>query len=259
MFLGKMVTPAIPERVYALCKIVEQGPISTVDLKEKMEPSFLENKTSYFSDYRTAAEELNLITSVDNMITLAVEPEVVSSIQAMRHYANNTLEEFRDGAFYNVTHEYFKMGQKVFAEDQNVANLTTMMTKKTGIDIDAPQMRGWRFWVAFLGFGYMQKMFFVPNANVFLQDIIENSCFEKNKIYSFGEFMDAICPRANIIIGTAHENHVLNYGVSNGLRTLHDMGIIKMEHILDQKDIWSLYPMKAHTIQDTVTNITICK
>lgn len=35
MFKEKMVTPAIPERVYALCKIVEKGPITTSELKEK--------------------------------------------------------------------------------------------------------------------------------------------------------------------------------------------------------------------------------
>lgn len=35
MFREKMVTPAIPERVYVLCKIVEKGPISSSELKEK--------------------------------------------------------------------------------------------------------------------------------------------------------------------------------------------------------------------------------
>ena len=36
MFGDKMVTPAIPERIFALCKIVEKNPISSADLKEKM-------------------------------------------------------------------------------------------------------------------------------------------------------------------------------------------------------------------------------
>ena len=41
MFKEKMVTPAIPERVYALCKIVEKGPITASERKEKMEPDIL--------------------------------------------------------------------------------------------------------------------------------------------------------------------------------------------------------------------------
>ena len=53
MFREKMVTPAIPERVYVLCKIVEKGPISSSELKEKMEPAELnaDTSTAYFPDY----------------------------------------------------------------------------------------------------------------------------------------------------------------------------------------------------------------
>ena len=47
MFKEKMVTTAIPERVYALCKIVEKGPISLSELKDKMEPEFLGNGSVY--------------------------------------------------------------------------------------------------------------------------------------------------------------------------------------------------------------------
>ena len=56
MFQNKMVTPAIPERVYTLCKIVEKKATSSAEVKERMEPSYLNQKTSYYNDYRTAAE-----------------------------------------------------------------------------------------------------------------------------------------------------------------------------------------------------------
>ena len=39
MFQNKMVTPAIPERVYTLCKIVEKKATSSAEVKERMEPS----------------------------------------------------------------------------------------------------------------------------------------------------------------------------------------------------------------------------
>ena len=55
MFKEKMVTTAIPERVYALCKIVEKGPISLSELKDKMEPEFLGNGSVYFNDYKNAS------------------------------------------------------------------------------------------------------------------------------------------------------------------------------------------------------------
>ena len=58
MFTGKMVTPATPERVYTLCKIIEKGAKSVSDAREKMEPAFLTGESQvYFTDYRTAAED----------------------------------------------------------------------------------------------------------------------------------------------------------------------------------------------------------
>ena len=39
MFKDKMVTPATPERVYTLCKILEKGSKSVAEIREKMEPA----------------------------------------------------------------------------------------------------------------------------------------------------------------------------------------------------------------------------
>lgn len=48
------------------------------------------------------------------------------------------------------------------------------MSELTGEQIDAMEMRAWRFWVTYLGFGYLQDMFFIPNANVFIEDILHH-------------------------------------------------------------------------------------
>jgi hypothetical protein len=257
VFSDKMVTPAIPERIFTLCKIVEKKPISITDLKDKMEPDFLNNNTVYFSDYRNAAKELKLISISDNMVSLAVEPSVIKTINCMRQYINCMLEQFKDGQFYQVTSAYFSNTSKVLNGETNVSDLAPEMSRQIGRKVDPMEMRAWRFWVSFLGFGYLHNMFFIPNADVLLMDLIRNADFEKEKRYSFGEFIEKIRPECNIIIDNVPSNRELNYGVSNGLRTLHDSGYIKMEHIMDQ-DIWNLYPLNGHAITSTVTNITIC-
>ncbi len=259
MFQGKMVTPAIPERVYTLCKIVEKKPISNVELKEKLEPDYLNNTSSYYADYRNAAEELKLVSISDNMISLNVEPNVIKTTAHMRKYINSIIGEFSNGQFYQVTRAYFDMGSNVLKGEKNIANLAPLMSQKTNRPVDAMAMRAWRFWVSFLGMGYLQDMFFIPNADVFIKDIIEIAEFDKNRRYSFGEFIGRIMPYCKIIMSLDPSNKSINYGVSNALRSLHDSGHIKLEHILDQDDIWNLYPLKAHTISSTVTNITICK
>ena len=259
MFQNKMVTPAIPERVYALCKIVEKGAISSSEVKERMEPAFLNQTTSYFSEYRTAAEELQLITIVDNMLSLGVDSNVLKDMDSMRFYINGQLDQFREGQFYKVTKAYYDMGENILHGEQNVANMASVMTLKTGMPIDSMAMRAWRFWAAYLGFGYLQDMFVIPNADVFLLDIIKRAGFEKNILYSIAEFLRRLRPYADIIIDPTNGSKTFNFGVSNGLRTLQDIGAIKLEYILDQEDTWNLYHIDALSAKETITNIIVLR
>lgn len=259
MFRDKMVTPAIPERIYALCKIVEKEAVSTEKVKERMEPSYLNQKTSYYSDYRNAAEELQLITITDNVLSLGVDPSVLKSMDTMRFYINGQLNRFREGQFYKVTKAYYDMGESILHGEQNVANMALVMTERAGIPVDSMAMRAWRFWAAYLGFGYLQDMFVIPNADTFLQDIIKKADFEINKRYSIASFLEKIRPYADIVIDPSSGSKIFNFGVSNGLRTLQDAGFIKMEHIMDEKDTWNLYHINELSANETVTNITVLK
>ena len=259
MFQSKMVTPAIPERVYALCKIVESGAVASSEVKEKMEPAYLNQTTSYYNDYRTAAEELQLITITDHMLSLGVDSSVLKNMDAMRFYINGQLDQFREGQFYKVTKAYYDMGEGILHGEQNVANMASIMTLKTGISVDSMAMRAWRFWAAYLGFGYLQEMFVIPNADVFLLDIIKRAGFEKNKRYSITEFVEKLRPHADIIIDPADGRKTFSFGVSNGLRTLQDAGEIKFEHIMDQEDTWTLYHIDALSADETVTNVTVLR
>lgn len=256
MFDNNMRTEATPERVFVLCKIVEKKPLSLAELKERMEPEYLQNGSVYFHTYRNVAQELELISISDNMVSLCVEPTVVASLESMRRYVNARLERFHEGEFYKVTHEYYRRGSSILSEKPNIVNLAGSFSASLGIRVDGDDMRAWRFWASYLGFGSMQDMLMLPNAATFLHDAIANAALEKRN-YSFGEFVGAIRPYCGIVFGEEVSNRVMNYGVSNGLRTLHDLGEIRMEHIMDQQDIWSLYPLPAHQRSETVTNVTI--
>lgn len=259
MFKNKMVTPAIPERVYTLCKLIEKKAMSSSEAKEKMEPSYLKQTTSYYNDYRNAAEELQLITMNDNILSLTVDAAVIKNMDTMRYYINGQLDQFREGQFYKVTRAYFDMGEDILHGEQNVANMATAMTSKVGIQIEPTAMRAWRFWAAYLGFGYLQDMFVIPNADVFLRDIIQRANFEKKQKYTITEFLNRIRPHSDIIIDPNNANKIFSFGVSNGLRTLQDTGYIEMENIMDQKETWNLYHIDELSKNETITNITVLK
>ena len=169
MFKGKIVsndTSAIPERVYALCKLVEKEPQNETDLKEKMEPSYLGNNTSYFTYYKNAAEEVGLITVTDKVISLAVEPKIIKNPDCMRAYINTQLEGLNEGNFYALTSAYFELGKDIFKKEKNIANLGPLFSDMTGKEIDAYHIRAWRFWASYLGFGYLQNMLIIPKVNL---------------------------------------------------------------------------------------------
>jgi hypothetical protein len=237
---------------------VEKGVRPASEVREKMEPSALTGESQvYFGDYRTAAEELGLVTVSDQMLSLAVDREHIASFSAMRRYANTKLRSYPDGQFSKVTQAYFDLSAAVLSGEKNLAGLGPMMTTLTQMQVDSTAMRAWRFWVTFLGFGYLHDMFFIPNAKVFLEDTLHNLKLPKGSMYSFSEFINIISHYAQIVIGSDITMRRLNYGFSNGLRTLHDNETIKLEHVMDSNDIWNLYPLKVHSISSTVTNVTI--
>ena len=269
MFGDNMTTPATPERVYALCKLVEKGPQTVKDLQEKMEPSYLSQTTRYFADYKNTAEELGLILTADNTVSLAADRKVFRSTDTMRGYINGKLYEFRDGMFGRTTRAVFGLDwttlcAKCAAGGKGLTiispELQDYIKEKAGAKVDAMAMRAWRFWAPFLGLGYMQEMFFIPNAYVFLKDILSCTDFKRKERITFDSFMERLMPFCLMLITEDDRAaRTLNYGVSSGLRMLHDVGAVKLEHIMDQQDTWRLYPMQTHPVSGRVSHITVLK
>ena len=82
MFTGKMVTEAIPARVFALYKIVtSKKNISRLALQGLMEPKEIYEGTSYFSTILKTAIELKLVDVQDNYVTAIVPEEKLKTIK----------------------------------------------------------------------------------------------------------------------------------------------------------------------------------
>lgn len=256
MFGNRMITSAIPERVYALCKEVSVKPINEVILKMQLEPEQLGGKTNYFGSVRAAAEQLQLISVKENEIFLAVDKNVIKSMDCFRQYINANLELLSDSLFYTVTKAYLDMDVNVL-QYQSVSKMSDDMAKFIGEKVIEDDMRAWRFWVSFLGFGYMHDMQMLPNVAVFLRDTIKELKLKKKTEYTIDEFVKIITPYCGITLNNVMDTKTFNYAFSNALRTLHDLGDIKMIHKLDSLEIWSLHQFEGHEIEQTVTHISI--
>ncbi len=261
MFGDRMKVPAIPERIYALCRAVSSKSMEESKLKAYLQPSNLGGTTDYFGVVRAAAEELKLISKKENEFSLAVDKSVVKSMSTLRCYINLQLELLSDSLFYKVTQSYLDMGADVL-KHKSVSTMCDIMGKSIGTKVIEEDMRAWRFWMAFLGFGHMHEPrtnatgILLPNTATFLGDVIEGAKLEK-KTYTIGEFVSAIRPHANIVLHNAVETKSFNLGMSAGIRMLSDLGVIKAEHRSDAQEIWSLTYCEGHDLETTITHVTI--
>ena len=266
MFGDKMKHEAIPERVFALCELVKNKSVSEDDAREYFEPKAL-GGSSYFPMVRDAASQnqLGLVHVVDKKISLAVDKSVVASLESMRRYIISHIGMIKDSLFYETSQAYLDLNEKVYqyssvTEQALMEMLQKSITRRLGVD----DMRAWRFWAAYLGFGHLAKdannrmqMNFLPNLYRYLQVAISQSSLEKNKEYRIDDFMNAIQPMCNIAMKDAEKSRRVNMAMSYGLRMMHSYKEIELRYQLDNKNLWYLYPSELHAIQSPVSHATI--
>lgn len=262
MFADRMFTEAIPERVYALCRLLEKEPLSIDDAREKMEPQFLrkmedKGKTSYFQRYLYAAIELELIVNIDGTLSLSVDRSFLKNMDIFKCYVITKLENHKSGLFYRVTKEYMNNGLELCMKYNNISDSVKYFSKILNCKVVEDDMRAWRFWVSFLGVAYVNDMNVIPNAADFLWNLIKTYEIPKNKKYAMTDFINELRPYCNILIDSDSLTKELNIAVSNGLRTLHDQKKIKMEHIMDSQDLWTMIQMDTHEITRVVTHVEV--
>lgn len=116
------------------------------------------------------------------------------------------------------------------------------LSEKSDQQITAPMARGWRFWAQFLGFGYMNGFVFLPNAYVFVKDVIKLMDLEKKKEYQIDDFMTRFNQYGKILSGNPKSEKNLNIAFSSALRQLHENGEISLKYVSDKGSKWILYP-----------------
>lgn len=244
MFTGNMVTEAIPARVYSLYKIViSKKDISRAEVQGLMEPEGIYEGNSYFSIILKAATELKLVDIQDNLIVPLISKDQIKSIDDFRLYIISKLDSFEDGQFYKCTNAIVNMNEKVYKYSSiSDSGLLNNISNQLGQQITPPMARGWRFWAQFLGFGYMNNMAFLPNAYVFVKDVIKLMELSKNTEYNIDDFMIRFNQYGKILSGNLQPERNINIALSGALRELHDNGEIELKYSSDAENRWILYP-----------------
>ena len=263
MFDNNIKTEPIPERVYELCKMISKGDLEDSVARERMEPKGINSSTStsyYPSIKEVCIKDLKLIEKENEILKYVGDKKVLKNLDTFRMYCNSIAFKNKDTDFYKIVSCFL---------DSNVdwlqyttltdVNIIRSIQDKTGISVTNQMILGSRFWVSFLGFGYIQegsnRMYFLPNMHIALQDYCEFAELEKNHEYPVNDFVEKIYEYASVSLQSVKETKKFNVAMSNALRQMHDGKEIILKRNLDSKEKWSLYKDNTHEFVDEITHL----
>lgn len=264
---------AIPERVFELCNIVKDKPQSNDELKEKLEPSYMDI-ANYYNNIKNVAIDLNLITQHDNNIEYVQDKSHLKNMHTFRKYCNSLLfsQENINSQFFKMTNCYLNTNEywltHALGRTNDTFNFVRKQINDTSLKDDSDELLSIRFWLSFLGFGYIHEfsnsIYLLPNMYIALKDFISLCNFQKGKEYSISEFLEII--EKTSVVGFINDgfmyytrdifsSKIINLAMSNALRQLHDNKEIELVINLDSQEKWQLYKNEYHIIEKEITHI----
>lgn len=262
MFDDGLTPECIPERIYAMiCLVKNKKRILKNEAFELLEPIALNKNYGYSSIVLNAAIDLGLINKENECLFYVGNDNCVKSLNDFRKYCNSVLWNNENSLFYKmasafIDSDYYFVNSNI-TDSSNISYIVKYTNNK---NVDAKRILALRFWLSFLGFGYVFEakiINFLPNMCVMLRDFIEISSIEKNKDYTIREFFEILSNKCGkICITPCMNEYRLSAAISNGLRTLHDNNEIVLKRILDSKEIWSLSKSDIHQLSN-ITHIMV--
>ena len=246
-----------PERVMSVCRLIAHKSMTREDVRMAMtlgdnDPAKLNQINSSIS---VAQEELGIITSKGDKLTLAIDPQLIATPESFRRYVGATVFSRKDTTFYMFT-------KWVIAQNERIFELKPwdVMAKTCGSEVaELSEMKensalGWRFWAAFLGVGYLSGTMIIPNMKTRIEDVLVSSYADKFKFDEAIRATDFITWLSNKM-PEADMSGKLPLALSAGLRTLHELGLIKLETWRDSNRVM-LYYVDGDPIND-FSHITV--
>ena len=228
-----------------------------------MEPKDINSSSStgYYPSIREVCiQELQLISKEDDVLKFVGDKKVLKDMDTFRMYCNSTVFNNADTEFYKIASCYLESNDEWFKyKTLSDTNIRREIQDKANISlVTEPMMLGVRFWISFLGFGYIQEggaMYYLPNMHIALQDFCELANLQKNREYSVKEFLDSIYCFASVALSNTRDSRRFNLAMSNAFRQMHDRKEIILKHNLDSKEIWELFRDETHEFTDKFTHI----
>jgi hypothetical protein len=195
------------------------------------------------------AEELGLIQNKDGVYSIIIPAEILNTYIGFRRYVSDRVFKQNETTFFIVTEWYLSQNEKIFAYDSWEDKAAAAV--RDGISgVGEHDMLGWRLWASFLGEGYLHARTLIPNMKIRLQDVLAaryNQDFSYGKEITAKDFLAWL--RINIPEAAQTPDGRPTLGLSNGLRTLRECGLISARAQTDARR-FELYPIEGEAFNE---------
>jgi hypothetical protein len=270
-FIERLTNETTPKRVFSFLKLVLLQPMSKEEITSYLQPDYIVDSKLLANRVHSFVNNGEFIVETsDGKIQLNMDESEIANMKSFRKAIAKRVFQYPDFMFCRFTSWYMMRGEKVFNETSkaleaafnNEINSDGSLTN----EYNETNITGWRTWAAFLGFGYIHSKILIPNTAVRVKDLLDGAELPQGDSMPFKRFMDWLQTAAPELDGgkisqvnrgnSTYEKQTLSLGLSSGLRSLHDEGVIELNYMSDALDTW--YLQKAsHTITDKISEITI--
>lgn len=195
------------------------------------------------------SKELGLVDESEGMVSLALEPIVVNDPKSFRLYVQRQVFSRPQSLFYQTTQRYLRVSDEVGIQT-SFSDVRKVLDADGSLDLTDHDIRGWRFWVSYLGVGYLQSRYLLPNSYVRVRDALSaDSELPREQWFPMDQFMswlDKTCPEHQ---HAAHRDTRLGLSLSNALRTMEAMGFINWRRQPDAMR-WQLIRYDAEDLNE---------
>ena len=242
-----------PERVLSVCRLIAHKSMTRDEVRKAMTLGINDEKEldQINKSINVALEELSIIKAQANNLALAVDSNVIASPTSFRRYVSARVFPAKNTTFHMFTKWLIAQNERIFSMKswEGMAKTCGSEVKELSA-LNENAVLGWRFWAAFLGLGYLSGTMIIPNMKLRLEDILATAYTEKFKFnetilaQDFMLWLSAKMPEVEI-------GSKLPLALSAGLRTLHELGLIRLETWSDSTPI-----MLFHVDGDPINSFT---
>ncbi|WP_149847125.1 hypothetical protein [Paenibacillus sp. 37] len=269
-----------PERVRALCQLVEYAPYTKNELLKLLQPPAVNSNESVAADcYSFTLKGKLIVENDDRKLVSNMAPNAAQDPVNFRREIIRNAHQQPDLVFHRFTAWALGKGQEVmtFKSEKLVSNFFSDVTSKTkGIGLNnedknreynTTNVKGWMNWASYLGYGFEHKGSFLVNPALRMkEELMFDTSLDKGKWIPIREFMSWLALSVPELDGGIYNEQVylerngsqhLSYALSTGLRSLHSQGVVQLIQTKDAGDVWHLTPSKLHEVSSAVTAIKI--